>query len=80
MLVLTPLGRRCLPLAAVSAWLAVFCLSFAPLAADAVPSPGQVDLVALGFDPSAEATTDLAIGSADFAVAALIAQATDPDH
>ena len=70
MLVLTPLGRR---------WITLLCLSLAPIAADAVTSPGQVDLTALGFAPGAEATTNLTIGSSDFAVAALIAQATDPD-
>ena len=42
-------------------------------------SPGHLDLVALGFAPIAEPAIDLQIGAAEFDLAALAAQATDPD-
>ena len=40
---------------------------------------GQIDLVALGFAPVAEPAVDLDIGAAEFDMAALATQATDPD-
>ncbi len=59
-------------------------LSFLLVASSARPgagsdTPGHLDLVALGFDPVEEPSTDLTIGSAEFAVASLAAQASDPD-
>ena len=40
---------------------------------------GYVDLDSLGFAPTAEPAVELVIGSAEFSVAALAAQATEPD-
>lgn len=40
---------------------------------------GMVDLDALGFEPGAEPAFGLVLGSAQFDVAALAAQATDPE-
>ncbi|MDA0338159.1 MAG: hypothetical protein O2782_23560 [bacterium] len=42
-------------------------------------SVGHLDLAALGFAPTAEPAVDLQIGAAEFDLAALAAQATDPN-
>lgn len=41
--------------------------------------PGQIDLAALGFAPAAEALVDLHIGAAQFDLAALATQSSDPE-
>lgn len=87
MLVLTPLGRHHSLVTLRSFFTALLATSVVSLgllngpvqAETAAVSVGQLDLPTLGFAPVAVATTDMAIGSSDFAVAALIAQATDPD-
>lgn len=60
----------------------VFCLValtwLAGTPSDAAGNPGEIDLPALGFAPVAAALVDLHIGAAEFDLAALATQPSDP--